>query len=162
MSTQRRVARVQRFLSTELTRTEIPSSSDVGGTGQENRFRRVGIGLTALATNSLSSSSRCKWSIDHGYSELCGAGSSYIRMSCSTDSSPVQDGTVSGSDSGSMTGFLPEQLPLNSPFLVRVSPLHSALPQVPMSVGSGTERQHGQGNLYLQHAARNAACDIGR
>ncbi len=162
MSTQRRVDRVQRFLSTKLTGTGIPLSINDGGTDQENQFRRVATGLTAFATNSLSSSSCCKWRFRHGYYESGCAGFSFSGLSGVPDSSPVQMGSSIGSYSGYKAGFLPEQLPSYSPLLVRVSPLHSALPQVSTSSGSGTERQHGQGNMYLQHAARNAACDIGR
>jgi hypothetical protein len=69
-----------------------------------------------------------------------------------------------------LAGFLPEQLALNSPLLSGASErtygsaptMRSVLPQVLMGDGPRTERQHGQGNLYLQHAARNTACDIGR
>ncbi len=45
-----------------------------------------------------------------------------------------------------------ERLPENSPFPVRVSPEFSLQPVVPVA-SPGTERQHGEGDLYFQHAA---------
>ena len=158
MSTQRREVRSQRFISTKLTGIGIPTSLDVRSTDWSQSFRRVADGLTALATNSLRAGSRCEWRFCHGYIGSWYAGSSSYRSSGMTGSSPASSESVSGFGAG----FLPEQLPSISPLLVRVSPLHSALPQVPMSMCSGTERQHGQGNLYLQHTARNTACDSGR
>src|SRR5271168_3216911 len=155
MSTQRREVRSQRVLGTKATGIGIPTSDDVRDLDRLQGFRRVAYGLTAqYATNSLSASSRCEWRFRHGYTESRCAGSSSYRSSSMTGSSPASPESVSGFGAG----ILPEQLPLDSPFLVRVSPLHSALPQVLMSVCSGTERQHGQGNLYLQHTARNTAC----
>ena len=181
MSTQRRVVPKQRFAYTEKTGTEqtgtaIPSSPDAGVTVSLQKFRRVAFGLTApsstfhfegrmigLATNSLGFSSCCEWRLRHGFNGSICAASSYMRRSSTSGSSPAFI--------GSYAGILPEQLPLISPLLsgaleqeypFSAHTMQSALPQVPMGVCPGTERQHGQGNLYLQYAARNAACDFGR
>jgi hypothetical protein len=180
MSTQRRVAQTQRFASmekagTELVGTAIPASQDAGGTGPEKQFRRVVFGLTApsstfqfgermigLATNSLSFSSCCEWHFRHGFNGSIDAVSSL--MSGGTNGS-------SPASFGFHAGIFPEQLPLTSPLLSGASEqedqlsahtMQSALPRVPTGVCRGTERQHGQGNLYFKHATRNAACDSGR
>uniref|UniRef100_E6QJS6 Uncharacterized protein n=1 Tax=mine drainage metagenome TaxID=410659 RepID=E6QJS6_9ZZZZ len=47
---------------------------------------------------------------------------------------------------------------LNSPPLVRAFPLQFASPLVPGKI-SGTERHHGQRNLYLQYPSRDASRD---
>jgi hypothetical protein len=173
MSTQRRVVRRQRLanmdkVGTELAGTAIPSSYDAGGTGPLQEFRRVAVGLTAplssplwygmtgLATNSLSFSSCCEWV--------------FLNSACGLFD---EEADTNGSDPAprlTWHGNLPEQLPSTSPLLSGASELEqssarimqSALPRVPTGRCPGTERQHGQGNLYLQYAARNAACDSGR
>ena len=157
MSTQRRVQPLQRLECTERAGTGMPSSIDHGHTDHLQRFRRVAEGLTvspfhsgtqAMATNSLSSGSSWTWRFrPHA-------------------------------------GLLPEQLPSISPFLsggfqprqerrgfarapkvfaeTNAEQQQSASPQVLTGVCPRTERQYGQGNLYLQHAARNAAGYFGR
>ena len=168
MSTQRRVVRWQRLLSTEFAGTQISSSPDAEVAGSEQSFRRVANGLTAspshfwngrseLATNSLNSGSRCEW----------------ISRANQYRFSPLSRNGANGSSPAGLerpAGVLPKQLPFTSPLLSGAYELErrsahimqSALPQLPTGLCPGTERQHGQGNLYLQHAARNAACDSGR
>ena len=141
MSTQRRVVRWQRFQNTRLAGAGNPPSHDAAVFGPEEQFRRVAFGLTAsastfwrieLATNSLSFNSCCEWRFCHWNSS----------RTASLDFSPPIRSFRAGAASART--------------------VQSALPQVPTGVCRGTERQHGQGNLYLQHAARNAACDSGR
>jgi len=189
MSTQRRVDPSQRFSVTGKTGTEftgiaVPTSVDDGAKVQERQFRPVAGGLTAstssiwfgrreLATNSLSFGSSCAWHFGHrsiGFNEsrrVVPSHQTWIRTNGSSPAPGV-----------SRAGILPEQLPrklsLTSPLLPGVSEqrqrsascsafsMQSALPQVLTGVSSRTERQHGQGNMYLQHTARNAACDFGR
>jgi len=172
MSTQRRVVRVQRFantekIGTELAATAIPSSIGVGGTVLRQQFRRVVCGLTAsssrpqlarfeLATNSLSFSSCCGWV---SLNAACGL----LYREAGTNGSSPAPGII-------RAGSPPEQLPSTSPLLSgafgleesSARTMQSALPQDPMGFCPGPERQHGQGNLYLQYAARNAASDSGR
>ena len=176
MSTQRRVAPRQRFNRTKQTGTAVPTSIDDGLSGPQKQFRRVAEGLTAsslrfegmgLATNSLGS--RCKWRFCHGTTgsnELQRAAFSFHGQSSTCGSYPARIGFAGG--------HLPQQLPLISPLLsgnsdqeqrsvsCSVRSMQSALPQVLTGACPRTERQHGQGNLYLQHAPRNAACDSGR
>jgi hypothetical protein len=174
MSTQRRVARWQRVFNTELAGTENPSSRDAGASGPQKQFRRVATGRTAsslspqygrfdLATNSPGFGSRCKWRLRHGLNESRSAAASFLRQAGTSGSFPAIPEL--------RAGFLPEQLPLISPLLSGASGqenqfsariAQSALPQVPTGICPGTERQHGQGNLYLEHATRNAACHFGR
>jgi hypothetical protein len=172
MITQRRVVRLQRLLSTELAGTAIPSSSDAGGTVSKQQFRRVADGLTAplssplrygmtrLATKSLSLSSCCEWV---SWNTACG----FFDEEAGTNGSfPAVPSAWAGNHPEQLPGKLPSTSPLLSGALeleqssTRI--LHSALPQVPMGICPGTERQHGQGNLYLQYAARDAASDSGR
>ena len=157
MSTQRRVVRWQRLLSTELTGAENPSSPDAGVSASQKQFRRAALGLTAdLATNSLGFSSCCEWKY---WTTACGL---FFQEADTNGSSPAHGVR--------QAGILPKQLPPISPLLSGASEQEqfsaqtkqSALPQVPTSICRGTERQHGQGNLYLKHAARNAACHFGR
>ena len=173
MSTQRRADRLARVQSKELAGAGSSTSVDVGKTDSRNHFRRVlngltasssmiWIGMTGLATNSLSISSSCQWPNGHGSNELRFAKSSWYRWNGTTGYSPALNGIRAFIPAGLSAGADAGQLPTDSPLLARVLILHSALPQVPRSLISGTERQHGQGNLYFQHAARNAACDIGR
>ena len=149
MSTQRRVVPGQRFAYTEKLKTEFagiadPTSPDEGISGSKTQFRRAAMGLTASAFH-----------FGNGRIEL--ATNSLSFNSCWER----RDSTF---------GIFPEQLPLISPLLSGVSEpercsaptKQSALPQIPWSVCPGTERQHGQGNLYFKHAARNAACNSGR
>ena len=173
MSTQRRVAPRQRFNRTKQTGTAVPTSIDDGLSGPQKQFRRVADGLTAsslrfegmgLATNSLGS--RCKWRFCHGTTgsnESQRAAFSYYGQSSTHNSYPARIGFAGG--------HLPQQLPLISPLLSGISEQEqrsvscskqSALPQVLTGACPRTERHHGQGNLYLQHAPRNAACDSGR
>jgi len=181
MSTQRRVARLQRFLNTKPTGVAESSSQDEAIAVSKQQFRRVSNGLTALSgwslysrtwdvTNSLSFSSRCEWRSRHGSNETPGEVLSKSRAA-----------TAGGFFPECQAGSFPQQLPIISPLLSSAfqrrrlclgscepgapeisRSVQSALPQVPMGVGPGTERQHGQGNLYLQHATRNAACNSGR
>jgi hypothetical protein len=160
MSTQRRVVRGKRAPGTELTGAGFPASIDAGETELNRDFRRVRHGLTAsssffrkteLATNSLDSSSCCEWRVRHGFQAL--------RYAALLDMSERGRRKAAPAESA---GFFPEQLPSNSPLPARVAPLQSAAPLVPPSLGSGTERQHGQGNMHFKHAARNTACDFGR
>jgi hypothetical protein len=176
MSTQRRVAPRQRFNSTKQTGTAVPASIDDGLSGPQKQFRRVAQGLTAsslhfeeteLATNSLGS--RCKWRFRHGTTGFDGS-----HWQCSTLFG--WNGTSGSSPAFREfpAGHLPRQLPILSPLLSGTAELErrsascsarfmrSALPQVLTGICPRTERHHGQGNLYLQHAARNAACDSGR
>ena len=179
MSTQRRVVRWQRLPNTTLAGAENPPSHDAGVSGQQQEFRRVAFGLeqnhdnralkgfvpsidflrksihyeygsgsmvrgfapTAsastfwrieLATNSLSFNSCCEWRFCHWSSS----------RTASLDFSPPIRCFRAG--------------------IISARTVQSALPQVSTGVCRGTERQHGQGNLYLQHAARNAACNFGR
>ena len=115
-------------------------------------------------------SSCCKWRFRHGSKETSDAVVSKSRTA-----------TESGFGPAHPTGSFPPQLPLISPLLssafqrerlrlgscepgvaALVRSVQSALPQGPMGVDPGTERQHGQGNLYLQHATRNTDCNSGR
>jgi len=162
MSTQRRVVPWQRFaytekINTELAGTEDSASPDAGVPGSKKQFRRVALGLTAeLATNSLGLSSCCEWNFRN---TACGF---FFQEADTNGSSPAF--VVR------QAGILPKQLPPISPLLSGASELEecsaqtkqSALPRVPTSICRGTERQYGQGNLYLKHAARNAACNFGR
>ncbi len=125
------VNRSQRF--PELPGSSTPTSRDAGPQGPKQQFGRASNGLTAsafpvlgksaLATNSLSFSSRC-----------------VRRAGQQLPSPPVASEQELGS----------------------ARTMQSVLPQVLMSDRSRTERQHDQGNLYLQHAARNAAGNFGR
>ena len=161
MSTQRRVARWQRFISTEQTGIAVSTSYDAGMASSMKQFRRVAVGLTAssfhfgfqfgtyeLATNSLSSGNGCTW-------RFC------LRAGLSAEQLPLISPLLSG-------GFQPRQercgLTRAPKVFAGTKAEHeqSALPWVLTGVCPRTERQHGQGNLYLQHAARNAACDSGR
>jgi hypothetical protein len=130
-------------------------------TSPQLRIERVG-----LATNSLSFSSSCHRRPENGPDETGFVGFASYRRNGATGSWLVLKGLQAGSLAEFRTGFragpLPGQLSLDSPLLAGSFTMHSALPQIPMSFGSGTERQHGQGNLYFKHSARNAACDIGR
>jgi hypothetical protein len=175
MSTQRRVVRWQRPQSTELTGSWIRSSNDDQLQGPSQVFRRIAYDSTAsigpaqfwnveLATNSLSFGSRCTGPIGHrvkGSNEQRDAASPVGRSGLS---SSFQACTVA------RTGILSEQLPSISPSLQALQSrnsdsartMQSALPQVPTGVCPGTERQHGQGNMYLQHASRDAAGNFGR
>jgi hypothetical protein len=183
MSTQRRVALKQRFAFTGKTGTKftgiaVPSPVGAGNKVQDSQFRRVAMDLTAssfrlegmeLATNSLSLDRRCKWRFCHGIKGLDGS-----QGRSSTPHGWSGTGGSSPARTGFPAGHLSQQLPLISPLLSgnsereqRSAPrsarsMQSALPQVLTGVCPRTERQHGQGNLYLQHAARNAACDSGR
>ena len=141
MSTQRRVVRWQRLSNTRFAGTGSPPSHDAGASDQQQEFRRVLNGLTAsastfwrieLATNSLSFNSCCEWRFCHWNSS----------RTASLDFSPPIRCFRAG--------------------IASARTVQSALPRVPTGVCRGTERQHGQGNMYLQHAARNAACDSGR
>jgi hypothetical protein len=178
MSTQRRVVRWQRPQNTEWAGPEIRLSNDNQLSGPSQIFRRVGcfdLGLTAssirtqfrkieLATNSLSFGSRCTGPIGprlKGSNEQRDAASPRRESGLS---SSLQVRTVA------QAGILSEQLPSISPSLQALQSwnsdsarsMQSALPQVPMGVCPGTERQYGQGNLYLQHAPRDAAGNFGR
>lgn len=168
MSAQRRVVH-----STELAGAAMPTPSGAGNVVPKHRFRCVASGFrssaspsqrgtTVWANGSLGISSRCKWRFGHGQNRTQYAASSCMRLSRTGSSSPALW--------VSRAGYLPQQLPLISPLLsgafeqeqVSAPMSQSALPQVLTSLGSRTERQHGQGNMYLQHPARNAACDFGR
>jgi hypothetical protein len=178
MSTQRRVVRWQRPQSTELTGSWMRSSNDDQLQGPSQIFRRIAYDSTALktlarpvqlrtaelATNSLSFGSRCTGPIGHrlkGSNEQHDAASPVGRSGLS---SSFQARTVA------WAGILSEQLPSISPSLQALQSrnsdsartMQSALPQVPTGVCPGTERQYGQGNLYLQHASRDAAGNFGR
>jgi len=175
MSTQRRVVRWQRLVNTKVARNESPSSLDAGVSGLRQSFRCVDLGLTAsrsrpqfgmleLATKSLGFGSRCGWRISHrakGSNEQHDAASLVSGSSLSSSCRMRMD---------AQSGILSEQLPSISPLLAGASEqeiasarsMQSALPQVPTGVCPGTERQYGQGNLYLKHAARNAAGNFGR
>jgi len=182
MSTQRRVVpmhgpAVEAGMGTKLTGTGISTSHDAGVTVWRKQFRLNAAGLTAstssdrlgnaeLATNSLGSGRSCEWHLCHGsngYSESRRVVPSYQTWGRTTGSSPAL--------AFSRAGLLPEQPSWQlSPLLSDASEqeqrsartMQSVLPQTLMSLCSRAERQHGQGNLYLQHAARNAACDFGR
>jgi hypothetical protein len=175
MSTQRRVVRWQRPQSTELTGSWIRSSNDDQIQGPSQIFRRIAYDSTAsidpaqfwnveLATNSLSFGSRCTGPIGprvKGSNEQRDAASPVGRSGLS---SSFQTRTVA------RAGILSEQLPSISPSLQALQSrnsdsarnMQSALPQVPTGICPGTERQHGQGNMYLQHASRDAAGNFGR
>ena len=160
----------QRFPSTKLTKTQTASPDGVAEAGFAQQFRRVATGLTAMvvpgtlpaadwATYSESLGRCCHGSHIPGQ-ESSGTLTTFIGASGAAEVRLAH----SGSDLGTRAGFgcFFGQLPLNSPLLARRLDMHSASPQVPTSLRSGTERHHGQGNMYLQHAARNATCDSGR
>jgi hypothetical protein len=178
MSTQRRVVRWQRPQSTELAGSGMRSLNNDLHSGPSQMFRRAGSGLTAqeilvypvqfrtaeLATNSLSFGSSCTRPIGHrlkGSNEQQDAASLWCGSGLS---SSFQRRTVA------LAGILSEQLTSISPSLQAFQSwnsdsarsMQSTLPQVPTGVCPGTERQHGQGNLYLQHASRDAAGNFGR
>ncbi len=175
MSTQRRVVRWQRLSSSEVAGYESPSSLDEGISGLRRGFRRAEIGLTAsrsrpqfgmreLATNSLGFGSGCGWQFCHR-----ARGSNERRDAASL----VSGSSVSSScrrRTDVRSGILSKQLPSISTLLAGVSEqenasarsMQSALPRVPVGDCPGTERQYGQGNLYLKHAARDAAGNFGR
>ena len=179
MRTQRRVVRLERAQGTRKNGTVNLTSVDAEGTILNQHFCRVIFGLTAspsspqlrierigLATNSLSFSSSCQGSRFNGSSNARSAGFTSERWNVRSGSSTAPKGPPVGRladfRSDRPTGLLPRQLSWDSPLLAGSYNMHSALPQVPMSVCSGTERQYGQGNLYVKHAARNAACNLRR
>jgi len=179
MRTQRRVVRLERAQGTEQTRAVSLTSFDEEGTALHQDFRRVIFGLTAsnlsprlriqgmeLATNSLSFSSSCHGRLGHESQDARCAGFVSKRRNGATGCLPASEEVRAGSRADSRLKLpvvaLPGQLSLDSPLLAGSFSMHSALPQIPTGSRLGTERQYGQGNLYLQHAARNAACDIGR
>ena len=140
MSTQRRVVRWQRLLNTTLAGAENPPSHDAGASDQQQEFRRVLNGLTASASTF--------WRIELATNSLSFNSCCEWRF-CHWNFSRTASLDFPPPIRCFLDGFSAQTM-------------QSALPQVPTGVCPGTERQHGQGNLYLQHAARNAACDFGR
>jgi hypothetical protein len=177
MSTQRRFVLGQRFIvpawnDWKPSGTADTPSMDAGIPVPGNSFGGFTTHRTAFlvdffqespgfAQHSLSISSCCEWQICHGYPGTKGAISSFFEQIGVDGSSPA-----SGFN---RAGILPEQLPSISPLLLGNSELdfsaqatQSALPRVLKGTSPRTERQYGQGNLYLQHTARDAAGDFGR
>ena len=173
MSTQRRMTPLQRVSSTTLPWTMKSPSNDAGITRTE-RFCRVGWRLTAwlfsswiirLATNSLRSISCRLWGNDRNYraitwEDALGLGHTRVGFAGAFFTA------------GLIATFFAPQLSFTSPSLSSASEhehrisgpygrvfmalawtVQSASPQVPSGNSSGTERQHGQGNLYFKHAA---------
>jgi hypothetical protein len=179
MSTQRRVVRWQRLSNTRFAGAGNPPSHDAGAPGQQQEFRRVANGLEQIHDNRALKS--FVQSIDFLRKSIryeCGSGNMYRGFAPTASASTflgIELATNSLSFNSccewrfchwnsSRTASLDFSPPIRCfrAGIASARTMQSALPQVPTGVCPGTERQHGQGNLYLQHAARNAACDFGR
>lgn len=163
MSTQRRVVRWQRPYMTELAGTGDPLSLDGVVSGSQVLFRGATAGRTAWlfasssnwtrgqrdwVTNSLSFSSCCFWVQRNSLGCL-----------------PQHDRFFSGIADDAGWNLLPAASP--QAFLAFSPPIRRftadtkvfrptiavGLAAVPTGSSRGTERQHGQGNLYFEHAA---------
>ena len=163
MSTQRRVVRWQRPYMTELAGTGDPLSLDGGVSGSQVSFR----GATAVRTAWLSGTSR-NWT----YGQRDWATNSLSFSSCcswvqrnSLGCVPQHDRFFSGvreyASRNSFPTASPQAFLAFSPPIRRFTadtlvsrPTHAVgLAAVPTGLCRGTERQHGQGNLYFEHAA---------
>jgi hypothetical protein len=166
MSTQRRAVRWQR--NPERAGAENSPSIDGGSSGLDAQFRPASDGRTAshsgfssiwtssgrdLATNSLSLSSSCTWV--HGNS--LGWLPFYKVERHDRFFSRLADfagwNAIPNSFSASFSGFLPSYLALPSKPLQVQLDLCIRPCRRPDGLCRGTERQHGQGNLYFEHAA---------
>jgi hypothetical protein len=163
MSTQRRVVRWQRPYMTELAGTGDPLSLDGGVSGSRVSFRGAIAVRTAWlsgssshwtcgqldwATNSLSFSSCCSWVQRNS-------------LGCLQQHDRFFSGIADDAGWNSIPTASPQAFLAFSPPIRRFRadtsvsrPTHAfGLAAVPTGLSRGTERQHGQGNLYFEHAA---------
>ena len=163
MSTQRRVVRWQRPNITELAGTGDPLSPDGGVSGSRVSFRGATTVRTASlnvssptwtgdqrewATNSLSFSSCCSWVQRNS-------------LGCLMQHDRFFSGIADDAGWNLFPTASPQAFLAFSPPIRRFRadtdvsfPKHAfGLAAVPTGFCRGTERQHGQGNLYFEHAA---------
>ena len=163
MSTQRRVVRWQRPYITELAGIGDPLSLDGGVSGSQVSFR----GATAVRTAWLSGSSS-NWTCgqrDWATTSLSFSSCCFWVQRNSVGCVPQHDRFFSGIADFAVRSSFPTASPQAflafSPPIRRFRadtsvsrPTHAfGLAAVPTGLSRGTERQHGQGNLYFEHAA---------
>jgi len=166
MSTQRRVVRWQR--NSEQAGTVNPPSIDGGTSGPETPFRRAVDSRTAshsgmsslrtgggrdLATNSLSFSSSCIWVQRNSLGcLLLYEVEQHDRFFSGAAENAGWNSFPTASPRASLAFSPPTRRFRADQFMS--APTHAVgLAAVPTGSCRGTERQHGQGNLYFEHAA---------
>jgi hypothetical protein len=164
MSTQRRVVRWQRTSSTE--RTGDPLSPDGGVLGSSFgcavRGRTASLsgsfpcgkyGKRELATNSLSFSSSCTWVRRNTLGCFLFHEVEQHDRFFSGTAEVADRKSLPNSFPSSFSGFLPSYPALPGGHTGVQLFIAVGLAAVPTGLSRGTERQHGQGNLYFEHAA---------
>jgi hypothetical protein len=163
MSTQRRVVRWQRPYMTELAGTGDPLSLDGGVSGSQVSFR----GATAVRTAWLSGSSsnwtcgRLDWATNSLSFSSCCFWVQRNSLGCLQQHDRFFSGIADYAGWNHLPAASPQAFLAFSPPIRRFTAdtqvfrptIAVGLAAVPTGLRRGTERQHGQGNLYFEHAA---------